>query len=89
MRIFDNLNNGSGRLHEQSEGLMPTFSLKIAADRTGEAVHVQFDAVDAADALGIAHREAKERPAELWQDDRKLCTIRRSPVGGDGFWQVS
>ncbi len=69
--------------------LMPLFKLKIAADRTNEAIHIQFSAEDASDALIMAHREAGESVAELWQDDQKLCTIRRSPVGGDAFWQVS
>jgi hypothetical protein len=65
------------------------FTLKIAADRTSEAIHVEFDAEDAAAALIYAHREAGNRSAELWQGDEKLCTIQRTPVGSDEFWQVS
>lgn len=68
---------------------MPMFTLKIAAGRTSEAIHVQFVAEDAAEALIIAHRDAGDRFAELWRDNGKLCTIRRAPVGSDEFWEVS
>jgi len=68
---------------------MPSYSLKIAADRTSEAIHIRFDAVDAAEALIIAHREAVNKSAELWRENHKVCTIRREPVGGDEFWHIS
>lgn len=63
---------------------MSEFTLKIAADRTGEAAHIQFNADDAAGALIIARREAGSRTAELWEGERKLCTIRISSVERDG-----
>ena len=66
---------------------MPTFSLRYAEDGIGRAKRVEFKAYDAASALIMAHREASERAAELWCEDRKLCTLRRIGTESD-FWEV-
>jgi hypothetical protein len=66
---------------------MNTYSLRYTDDGIGRAKQVDFQAFDAATALIIAHREASDRSAELWCEDRKLCTIKRIGTESD-FWQV-
>lgn len=66
---------------------MTTYSLRYSNDGLGRAKRVEFEAYDAATALNIAHREASERAAELWCEDRKLCTIKRIGTESD-FWEV-
>jgi hypothetical protein len=63
-----------------------TFRLKFAADRRGPQKEVEFAAWDAATALLIAQKEASHRPAELWCDGRRLCTIMRTDYG---IWEIS
>lgn len=65
---------------------MNTYQLVYSDDGRGVPRKIEFDAKDAAAALSIACAEAPERSAELWHNDEKLCTIRRSD---DGFWQVA
>jgi hypothetical protein len=67
---------------------MQTYVLKFAADGRGEPQRVVFEAETAAKALEIARCEAPGRAAELWEDGRKLCTIRRDPIGDADVWQV-
>jgi hypothetical protein len=62
-----------------------TFRLKFAADRRAPQKEVEFAAWDAATALLIAQREASHRPAELWCDGRRLCTILRTDYG---IWEI-
>ncbi len=52
---------------------------------------IEFDAPDAAAALIQAHREASDRAAELWEEDRRLCAIKRTPVGHDDayIWRIT
>ena len=46
---------------------------------------VEFEAEDAFKALVLAHDKATDQSAELWLEDRKLCSIRR--VRGE-VWRV-
>ena len=64
---------------------METYRLLFFDDGLGEAKTIEFDAQDAAKALIIAHVEAKERSAELWKGQDRLCVIRRA----GGIWQVA
>ncbi|HYD25305.1 MAG TPA: hypothetical protein VEB68_10940 [Croceibacterium sp.] len=66
---------------------MHNYSLRYSDDGIGAAKRVEFEAFDAARALFIAHREPSRRAAELWCEDRKLCTIRRIGEESD-FWEV-
>lgn len=66
---------------------MQTYSLRYFDDGIGKAKRVDFAAYDAATALVIAHREASRRSAELWCENRKLCTIKRIGTESD-FWEV-
>ena len=68
---------------------MILYELRFASDSTGAGKRIEFKALDASEALAIAHQEAAHRSAELWEGGVMLCTITRSPVGGDEFWQVS
>lgn len=66
---------------------MTTFSLLYSDDGQGLAKRIDFDANDASSALAIAYQQARDRPAELWSEDRMLCTIKRT--GRDGqVWQI-
>jgi hypothetical protein len=61
-----------------------TYRLKFPEEGLRSAKEIEFDAPDAAEALVIAHSEARRSSAELWRDGKKLCTIRR-----DGeVWQI-
>ena len=54
------------------------YRLKFPEEPSGRpAKDVEFSAADGAEALIIAHEEARTRSAELWCDGRKLCEIRR------------
>ena len=64
-----------------------TFNLVYSDDALGCARRIEFEAIDADGALRIAQCQAPGRLAELWEGDRKLCTLRR--VGPDGaIWEV-
>jgi hypothetical protein len=67
---------------------MAHYSLVFAADAQGRHKVVCFDALDAADALLIAHRETKGFSAELWKDHIYVCAIRRTDVDGDDIWEI-
>jgi len=64
------------------------YSLIFAADADRESKTVNFNAPDASEALLIAHKEASDRSAELWRNDELVCSIRRTHVAGDHFWQI-
>ena len=68
---------------------MISYQLRFATDGIGQEKRIEFDALDASDALLIAHREAPHRAAELWQGDQKLCTLRRRQASGGDLWQIS
>ena len=62
---------------------MAIYTLRFDADGNAPATQIVFDAPDAGGALVQAHREARQRSAELWQGElwqgeRKLCSIRRA-----------
>jgi hypothetical protein len=63
-----------------------TYRLKFFDNARGLAKDIEFDAHDAAQALIIAHQEARNSSAELWCDGRKVCTIRRIEAGA---WKIS
>jgi hypothetical protein len=66
---------------------MATYKLVYSDDSLGCARRIEFEAVDAHGALRIAQSQAVGRTAELWEGDRKLCTLRR--VGPEGsIWEV-
>lgn len=66
---------------------MKVYTLKFMhADRAAnEADHVSFEAPDMIRALLVAHERASRRSAELWDDARKLCTIRRTEAPGQSL----
>ena len=66
---------------------MATYSLVYSEDTLGCARRIEFEAFDAHGALRIAQSQTAGRTAELWEGDRKLCTLRR--VGPEGsIWEV-
>ena len=66
---------------------MPNYRLIFTDEPEGSAGQsVAFTATDASEALLLAQRHAS--PAELWMEDKHLCTLSRS--GGNGeFWIIS
>jgi hypothetical protein len=65
---------------------MPHYRLVIAPHEGRDAKSIFFQGEDAAEALLIAQRH--ESPAQLWEDDRHVCTLHRS--GNDGeVWIIS
>jgi len=66
---------------------MATYKLVYSDDAHGCARRIEFEAVDARGALGIAQSQAAGRTAELWKGDQKLCTLKR--VGPEGsIWEI-
>ena len=57
---------------------MVTYTLRFDADGNAPPMQIVFDAPNPGGALVQAHREARQRSAELWQGERKLCSIRRA-----------
>lgn len=68
---------------------MTQYKLVFVARTDAPEKILQFQADDAGTALIVAHKEAANRSAVLWNEDRKLCTIRRQDVEGSDLWQVS
>lgn len=65
---------------------MPSYRLVFAARGDQKTETIEFHGEDAAEALLIAQRH--ERPAQLWENERHLCTLHRS--GGNGeVWIIS
>ncbi|MPS67230.1 MAG: hypothetical protein E2586_01865 [Novosphingobium sp.] len=62
---------------------MKIYTLRFSEDAEGVARRIEFKAEDLTTALIIAHREAARRTAELWDEARKLCTIRREAAASD------
>lgn len=56
---------------------MPVYQLHFDEDETGLARRLEFTASDSSEALIFAHKEARDRNAQLYLDDTRLCTIRR------------
>ncbi len=56
---------------------MPVYQLHFDEDGVGLAQRLEFTASDSSEALIVAHQEARDRNAELWQNDTCLCHIRR------------
>ena len=66
---------------------MPNYRLVFTsepAESAGRAI--AFIADSPTEALVLAQRH--DSPAELWQDDRHLCTLSRSGNEGE-FWIIS
>ncbi|GFM30678.1 hypothetical protein [Novosphingobium sp. PY1] len=57
---------------------LQTYQLKFTDDNAGVGKTVEFRAPDASEALIVARKEAPDRDAELWQEGRLLCHLRRS-----------
>lgn len=66
---------------------MATYRLKFSDDGIGSAREIEFDAHEAGSALAIAEEELFGRRAELWESERKLCTLRREGARGE-IWCV-
>lgn len=64
---------------------MTIYTLKFHEDRHGPAKDIRFEATDPGAALLFAQKEAPERPAELWDGSRKICTLTQS---GSGVWEL-
>lgn len=67
---------------------MNRYRLVFQADAAGNQKIVKFCASDAGEALCIAHREASHRSAQLWKNDKLVCSIRRADVAGDDLWEI-
>ena len=67
---------------------MSRYELRFNRDGAHEPKTIRFDAEDASMALILAHRQAPDRSAELWRDDRKLCSIKRKVVDHSEIWIV-
>ena len=67
---------------------MSAYKLVYKEDGLGEAKEFEFEAEDASKALIIAHSEAAARPAELWRNGERVCTIKRSSEARD-VWEVT
>lgn len=57
---------------------MHTYRLIFSDDEFGVARTVEFDAADTGQALAFAYQQARGRSAELWNDRRRLRSIRGS-----------
>lgn len=66
---------------------MATYRLKFSDDELGSAKEIEFDAHDAGSALAVAQGERFGRRAELWESERRLCTLRREGPRGE-IWRV-
>lgn len=65
---------------------MPHYRLVVSGREGKTAQSIFFQGQDAAEALLIAQRHAG--PAQLWEEDRHVCTLHRS--GNDGeVWIIS
>jgi len=64
---------------------MAHYSLIYRADGLGPAKRIEFHGEDPSRALHLAHQEPDGRPAELWKDGERICTIRKV---GDGPWMI-
>jgi hypothetical protein len=67
---------------------MAHYSLVYPADTIQDSKRIDFLGEDPGRALHIAHREPTGRPAELWKDGAKVCTIKRVGAGPD-YWMIS
>lgn len=88
--MSDRSMHSGGGAHQASTYSRParrTAVYRLKFDPEGErpAKDVEFEAEDAAQALIIAHREARKHSAELWRDGEKLCSIRRQ---SSEVWEI-
>lgn len=66
---------------------MAIYKLKFTDDGLGCAKEIEFEALDAGQALLVARGELSGRRAELWERERRLCTLRREGTQGD-IWHI-
>jgi hypothetical protein len=66
---------------------MARFSLVYPANSLEDVKRIDFLGEDPGRALFLAHREASGRPAELWKDGRRVCTIKRVGAAPD-YWMI-
>lgn len=69
------------------ESLMAQYCLVYGDDGIGRPKRIEFSADDPSRALILAHAEASQRPAELWRDGTRLCTITRVGEKPD-YWMI-
>lgn len=79
--------DGVQPMNTYSNGMRTTALFRLKFDPEGDrpAKDIEFVAEDAAQALIIAHREARKHSAELWRDGKKLCSIRRQ---SSEVWEI-
>jgi len=76
----------AGKALETAMSETHVYRLKFAQVDEQPMPEIEFEAYDAVKALELAHDLAREKSAELWQDGRKVCSIRRTT--GE-LWEVS
>lgn len=65
---------------------MPTYSLRYDAQGDDVEKRIDFNAVSSAGALEFADCEAEGRSAQLYQEDRAICTLYKA--GESNLWLV-
>lgn len=65
---------------------MPNYRLVFAPRGEQEERSIFFHGADAAEALLIAQRH--DGPAQLWEEDRHVCTLHKSGNNGE-VWIIS
>lgn len=63
-----------------------TYRVVLGRDDTRSMSGIQFDETSADAAMRIAQKVCRDRPVEIFEDDRLLCRLSRS---SSGFWIVS
>jgi hypothetical protein len=57
-----------------------SYMLSFTDGSVTESEKIPFEATDVGEALVFAHSASADRPAELWDENGKLCTIRPACV---------
>lgn len=67
---------------------MSYYELRFTRDRAHEPETIPFEADDPGMALILAQRRGPNRPAELWRDNRKVCTLMLERIDQSEVWVV-
>jgi hypothetical protein len=59
-----------------------SYMLSFTDGNVTESEKIPFKAPDVGEALVFAHTASADRPAELWDENGRLCTLRRAYVVG-------
>lgn len=76
-----------GVVNDSGAPCMRTYELRFPDGLETGVERLQFEAANSARALAIAQCHKGARRMELWEDGRKLCDLRGSPVHGN-VWIV-